>query len=287
MAEDRQFFGDRGVTSDLIHGGPNTPQVVQILAAGTGQVGLASSEFDIIRANQEGADFIVVAAMYSRNPLGLTWLAETNIQSMADLVGKRIGGIQGEQPNIEAAFKLAGLPIDYEFIPMSFDPTPLAEGEMDVITSYVTNQPIRFELQGIPTGTATWSDFGLPSYGDNLFVDKSWLADNRDLMVAYLAGLLEGVNANRADPNAVIPLIVSRYSADFDIDEEYFRAANPAYIGLMDNAFTNENGLLSIDPARLEGEIWTGLEAAGETNLPNADDYVDTSVLKDAHAALS
>ena len=39
-------------------------------------------------------------------------------------------------------------PLDYEFVPMSFDPQPLVDGEMDVITCYVTNQPIQLRMQG-------------------------------------------------------------------------------------------------------------------------------------------
>ena len=58
-----------------VHGGPNTPAVVQVLAAGDGNVGLSASELDIIQANSEGSDFVIIGAMYQRNPLGLTWLA--------------------------------------------------------------------------------------------------------------------------------------------------------------------------------------------------------------------
>lgn len=285
-AEEGGFFADRGVTSMLIHGGPNTPSVVQTLAGGEGQVGTSSTELALITANREGADFVVLGAMYQRNPLGLTWLAETPITGVPDLAGLRIGGTQGEQVQIDAAFKQAGLTPEYEFVPMSFDPQPLADGEVDVMTSYVTNQPIRFELQGIATEWATWSDLGLPSYGDILFTSKEWLDANRDLAVGYLAGLLQGVDANRADPSAVIPVITARYGADFDIDETYFAAANPAYIALMDSDFTADAGLLSIDPDHLENAVWPALEAAGESDLPAISDYHDPSVLQDAHESL-
>lgn len=284
LAEEKGYFTDRNVTSKLSHGGPNTPAVVQVLAGGEGNVGLSASELDIIKGNQEGSDFVVVAAMYQRNPLGYTWMADTQIATAADLVGKRIGAPQGDQVQIEAVFKINKLPVDYTFVPMSFDPQPLVDGEMDVIVSYVTNQPIQLELAGHAVKSAPYSDFGLPSYGDILFASKAWIDTNRDLLVRYLAALLSGADDNRADPMEVIPILVEKYGAEAEINEDYAVAANPAYIALMDSDFTNANGLLSVDPAFMESEILPGLVAAGETDLPTVDEFLDTTILKDAHA---
>ena len=256
-------FAERNVTSELGHGGPNTPAVVQVLAAGDGNVGLSASELDITQANAEGSDFVIIGSMYQRNPLGLTWLASTTINSAEDLVGKRIGGPQGDQVQFEAMLTINDLPLDYEYIPMSFDPQPLVDGEMDVIISYVTNQPIQLRLAGHEVEAKPYSDFGLPSYGDILFASRAWIDENRDLLVRYLAGLLAGVDDNRADPMAVIPILVEQYGSEAEIDEEYAAAANPEYIALMDSEFTEANGLLSVDPEKMENEVLPGLEAAG------------------------
>ena len=276
-------FSERNVTSELGHGGPNTPAVVQVLAAGDGNVGLSASELDITQANKEGSDFVIIGSMYQRNPLGLTWLAGTTINTAEDLVGKRIGGPQGDQVQFEAVLKINDLPIDYEYIPMSFDPQPLVDGEMDVMISYITNQPIQLTLSGNEVEAKPYSDFGLPSYGDILFASRAWIDENRDLLVRYLAGLLGGAEDNRTDPMAVIPLLVSEYGEEAEIDEEYAAAANPEYIALMDSEFTDTNGLLSIDPAKMEDEVLPGLAAAGATDLPTVDELLDVTVLQEAH----
>jgi ABC-type nitrate/sulfonate/bicarbonate transport system substrate-binding protein len=284
MAGSQGFFANRGVESVLAHGGPNTPAVVQVLAAGDGNVGLSGDELEILKANATGADYVAVAAMYQRSPFGYCWLTETGITGPADLVGKRIGGVQGDQIRIDAIFELNGLEADYEFVPMSFDPQPLVDGEMDIMTCYVTNQPIQLRAQGHDVTAAPFSDFGLPAYGDVIFASKAYIDANRDLMVAYLAGLLDGVDANRADPAAVIPVLVEEYGADNEIDEAYATAGNPAYIELMDSDYTAANGLLSMDPAYLETKVWPGLTAAGETNLPDVSAFLDATLLADAHA---
>jgi ABC-type nitrate/sulfonate/bicarbonate transport system substrate-binding protein len=283
LAEENGHFAERNVTSELGHGGPNTPAVVQVIAAGDGDVGLSSGELDITQANAEGSDFVIIGAMYQRNPLGLTWMADTTINSAEDLVGKRIGGPQGDQVPFEAVLKINGLPLDYTYVPMSFDPQPLVDGEMDVIISYVTNQPIQLRMQGYEVEAKPYSDFGLPSYGDILFASRAWIDENRDLLVRYLAGLLAGVDDNRADPMAVIPILVERYGSEAEINEEYAAAANPEYIALMDSDFTEANGLLSVDPAKMENEVLPGLEAAGAEDLPTVDELLDVTILQDAH----
>jgi ABC-type nitrate/sulfonate/bicarbonate transport system substrate-binding protein len=284
LGDENGHFAERNVTSELGHGGPNTPAVVQVLAAGDGNVGISASELDITQANSQGSDFVIIGAMYQRNPLGLTWLAGTPISSAEDLVGLRVGGPQGDQVQFEALLTINGLPLDYEYIPMSFDPQPLVDGEMDVIISYVTNQPIQLRLAGHDAEAASYSDFGLPSYGDILFASRAWIDENRDLLVRYLAGLLAGVEDNRADPMAVIPILVERFGSEAEINEEYAAAANPEYIALMDSDFTEANGLLSVDPEKMQNEILPGLETAGATDLPSsADEILDVTVLQEAH----
>ena len=72
------------------------------------------------------------------------------------------------------------------------------------------------------------------------------------------------------DPSASLPILQERYGADNEIDPESAALANPAYIGLMTSPFTDANGLLSVDPARMGDEILPALETAGAT-VPAVD----------------
>jgi ABC-type nitrate/sulfonate/bicarbonate transport system substrate-binding protein len=283
LADTNGLFTKYGADAELISGGPNTPAVAQVLAAGSADFGVASDELQLIQANAEGTDYVILGAMYQRSPFGYCWLADTPISTAKDLVGKKIGGVQGDQIRIDAAFKVNGLEPDYTFVPMSYDPQPLVDGDADIITAYVTNQPIQLGLKGIKTKSAPFSDFGLKSYGDVLFASKKYIDANRDLLVAYLAGLIAGVEANRADPTAVIPLLTDKYGKDAEIDVAYSTAGNPAYIALYDSDYTKTNGVLAIDPAYMDSDVLPGYAAAGEKNLPTAATLVDTTLVADAH----
>ena len=283
LADSQGHFAQRGVEVEFVHGGPNTPAVAQVLAAGDADIGVASDELQLIKANAEGTDFIILGAMYQRSPSGFCWLADTPIATAADLVGKKLGLTTGDEIRVDALFKINGLEPEYETIPMSFDPQPLIDGEADAITCYVTNQPIQLALQGIEAKSAPFSDFGLKAFGDVIFASKQYVDANRDLVVAYLAGLIAGIEANVADPEAVIPLLTDVYGKDVEIDVEYSKAGNPAYIALLDSAWTETNGYLSIDPAYLEGEVYPSYEAAGETGLPPVTELLDATLVADAH----
>lgn len=282
LADSQGLFAQRGVEVEFLHGGPNTPAVAQVLAAGDADVGVASDELQLIKANAEGADYVILGAMYQRSPSGFCWLASTDIADASDLVGKRLGLTTGDEIRVDALFRVNDLEPDYELVPMSFDPQPLIDGDADAITCYVTNQPIQLALAGIEAKSAPFSDFGLKAFGDVLFASKAYVEANRDLLVAYFAGLIAGVKANQADPEAVIPLLTDVYGKDVEIDVEYSKAGNPAYIALLDSDFTAANGLLSIDPDYLANEVYPSYEAAGESNLPPVAELLDTSVIADA-----
>jgi ABC-type nitrate/sulfonate/bicarbonate transport system substrate-binding protein len=282
LGDSNGYFAANGIKSTLIHGGPNTPAVSQIVASGDAEIGLAADELEVIKANAEGSDYVILAASYQRSPFGYTWLASTPISGPADIVGKRIGGVQGDQIRIDAIFKINGLPVDYEFVPMSYDPQPLVDGEMDIITSYVTNQPIALGMKGVETKTATFSDWGFTTYGDVIFAPRAWVAENRDVAVRYFKALIKGADDNLADPAAAIPVMMSTYGKDAELDEAFETKANVEYVKLMESDYTKANGLLAIDPDFVKDKVYAAYTAAGETNLPDVSKLLDLTVALDA-----
>lgn len=284
VGESEGYFEDEGVTIEIVHGGPNTPAVAQVLAAGQADIGIASDELQLIRANEEGADYVVIGAMYQQSPSSYTWLTSTGISSAEDLVGKRIGGIQGDQIRIEALFKVNDLPVDYTFVPMGFDPQPLVDGEVDVITSYATNQPIQLRQAGTDVTDQTFSEFGLKAYGDVIFASREYLEANEEKVIAALRALIKATEANMADPSIAVDLTVNEYAVDGGLDEAFATEANAGYISFIENDFTDASGILMVDPEYMENEVFAGYLAAGETDLPDVADFVDTSYMEAAHA---
>lgn len=280
LADANGLFKVQGVAAPFIYRAPNERPVAEVLRAGEADVGVAADELQIIQANREGADFVILGAMYQRSPNGFLWLAETPIAAPRDLVGRRIGLNSDDRARVNAVFRINGLPVDYQAVPVGLDAQPLIDGAADVATCYVTNQPIRLQLKGIAVKSVPYSDFGLDSYGGVLFASKNYVEANRDLLVRYFAGLLGGVDANVADPTAVLPLLKGM---DPNVDLAYSEAGNRAYNALIDSDYTRTHGRLMIDPAFVEGRVYPSYVAAGETNLPPVAQLLDPTVMADAH----
>ena len=109
LADANGLFADRGVDVRARHGGPNTPAVAQVLAAGDADIGVAGDELQLIKANNEGADFVALGAMYQRVAARPDVARRAPNRHAEDLVGKRIGGPQGDQIRIDAMFRVNGL----------------------------------------------------------------------------------------------------------------------------------------------------------------------------------
>ena len=133
---------------------------------------------------------------------------------------------------------------------MSFDPQPLdrRRRRRHHVLRHEPADPAR-SCRASTTKSAPFSDFGLKAYGDVLFASQAYVEANRDLLVAYFAGLLAGVEANVADPKAVHPAAHRRRTARTPRSTStYSEAGNPAYIALLDSDYTEANGLLHDRP---------------------------------------
>ena len=282
VADKNGYFADNGIAPGFVGGGPNAPEATQVIEAGEAQLGTASDTLQIIDAVAQGSDLVMIAAVLQQSPLGLAWL-DPEIETLEDMVGKRIGGSPDSPLNIDAVFAANDLPNDYEFVPIGFDPAPLANGEIDVIVCFVTNQPTVLELQGLEPISRTFSDFGTPLYADAIIGKRGYLDENRDAVVGYLRAVIQGWEKNMEDPAVGAQLAVEEYGADLGLDLEQSTKENERQIELQKSDLTDEKGLLWMDPDFMAGPVYEGIRATGRDELPDVAKLVDLSFLEEAY----
>jgi hypothetical protein len=87
-----------------------------------------------------------------------------------------------------------------------------------------------------------------------------------------------------ADPERGVDLTVNSYGADLGLDRAQQARQNELQIPLLESTDTDANGLFWISTALIREEIYPVFEAGGITDLPDPDDFVDTTVLQEALA---
>ena len=279
LADANGHFADHGVDVRARPRRPEHAAVAQVLAAGEADIGLAGDELEIINANNEGADYVALGAMYQRSPFGLT-LAGRHRRSprrgprrQADRRRRR-----ATRSSIDAMFRVNGLEPDYEFVPMSFDPQPLVDGEMDAITC-VRDQPADPAAAAGRRGRGRRRSptSGCKSYGDVIFASQAVRRrEPRPGGRLPRRPARRGRRQRRRPDGRRCRCSWTTYGADTEIDEDVRRAGNPAYIALMTSDFTEANGLLSMDPDYLENEVCPGAtRRPARPNLPTVDEFFD------------
>lgn len=283
VALDQGYYTDENLEVELIHGGPNVPNPVQVLSAGTADIGTASP-LVIAQAVNEGADYVVIGTRFQTTPFGMSSLPDNPIHTAADIVGKKIGGGAFDAVFLDALLVLNGLePGSYELVPIGFDPAPLPDGLVDGIANYMVSHPVILTARGIDNVAVSYADMGMPLYGDMIFVNRSFLEENREAVVGFLRATIKGWEKFFQDPDLGFDLMFDQYGAadNFLVREEQL-PVHEAQVELMTNDLTAEKGLFWMDLDLIAGDMYDVLRAAGVTDPPPVDSLFDTSILEEA-----
>ena len=117
------MFVQPSTTIEIIGAGYNSPESVQVLAAGNAEVGLSTDLLTVSDSNAQGTDFVIWGAGCQKSPFGLLSLADNPINTPEEMVGKTLGGPEGDQVFLDAVLTINGLQAgDYDFVPIGFDP---------------------------------------------------------------------------------------------------------------------------------------------------------------------
>lgn len=287
VALDQGYYTDENLEVEIIHGGPNVPNPVQVLSGGAADIGIASP-LVIAQAIEEGADYVVVATRFQTTPFGMSSLPDNPIYTAADIVGKKIGGGAFDAVFLDALLTLNDLePGSYELVPIGFDPAPLPDGQVDGIANYMVSHPVILTARGIDNVAVSYADMGMPLYGDMIFVNRSFLEENRDAVVGFVRGTVKGWEKFFADPDLGFDLMFDEYGAadNFLVREEQLPVHN-AQVALMTNDLTDEKGLFWMDLDLIGDEMYDVIRAAGVADLPSVESLFDLSVLEDAFGGM-
>ncbi|MCC3327286.1 ABC transporter substrate-binding protein [Nocardia abscessus] len=282
FADAKGYFREAGFGSvDLIAGGAASTSVEAGLDTGKVWLGLSAPQ-TTAPAILEGLPAKIVATTYQKNPFAIVSSAARPINSPEDMKGRKIGVQDTNQLIFNALLTANGMkPGDVTVVPAQFDPTPLANGEVDGWVSYVTNEPITLAAKGFQNTHFLFADFDLPLVAETLTVAQSTIDKERDKLKAFLAAEIKGWKDAVADPAESARLAVEVYGKDQKLDLAEQTKEAIAQNDLVVSADTAANGLLSMTDALIEQNI-AALRTA-KIDIKAAQLF-DLSVLREVYA---
>jgi ABC-type nitrate/sulfonate/bicarbonate transport system substrate-binding protein len=285
VAQELGMFAEEGVDVEVLEGGPVLRGAGRAVVAGSAEIGLASDLLDIVRLVGGGAPLRVVGATVAATPLGIAWLAPRAVESMADLVGLRLGaGTDDDRNVLDALFVANDLEPYYDFTLTGAGLDELIAGGVDAMCCSTLSQVPAAVRQGFPVESATFGDLGLPMAGDVVVVGSSYLADHRGEVVAFLRALGRGWSANASDPSLGVEATMSRHGATHGFVLADVEAENLLNLAHMTAAATPGASPLAVDVAALDATL-AAMARAGVGPLPSsATEVVDPTVLQMALA---
>ena len=280
FADSNGYYDEAGFSEVVMTAGPSTGTAE--LLSGSADVALSDSvSVGTVVANEE-APLKIIGATFQANPFTILSLADGgNIATPEDMIGKRIG-VQASNSSLFTAL-LAANDIDESeltIVPVDYDPSVLVNGDVDGFVAYVTNEAITVSMQGIETTTLNFADNGLPFVAETVTVTEQTIAENREMLKAFLVAEIKGWTDQLADPEEGARLAVEEYGVDLDLEMEKAIAGSEAQNELAVSADTEEGGLFVITEELQEQTVAT-LKAVG-LDL-EASDLFDLSLLAEVY----
>jgi ABC-type nitrate/sulfonate/bicarbonate transport system substrate-binding protein len=282
VAAKEGYYKKQGVSVNILPGGPDTDGLALIES---GKADIAVSNADVVaRANEQGADLVIIGAGFQKSPLAIMSLAADPIETPADMKGKNIGVPSGDEGTHAAFLAVNGLTDkDVTSVPVSFDVTPTTSGQVAGQYVFATEQPISAEEAGYKTHSMLLADYGLNVYAQVYVVTKTYLASNRATVEDFMKGEIEGWQAYVKDQTQAVDLTVNDYGKDQKLTVANQTEQASLQVPLLVTDTTKAHGLFWMSDADIAANLKT-IKALGITASKS---LFDVSVLKDIYQGAS
>ncbi len=223
LAQERGYFEEVGLHVKIYV--PADPAAaLQTVGAGRDTFGI-SYHSEILFAREQGVPVVSVAALVQHPLNSLMVLEESDIERPADLVGKTVGiaGLPSDEALLGTMLQEDGASLDdVEIVDVGYDLLPaLLSGRVDaVIGVYWTHETILAEEQGVPVRYLRVEEWGVPDYYELILAaGESTIAEQGDVITAFLGAMQQGYYDAIADPNAALAVLLDA-SPELDAEVE-------------------------------------------------------------------
>jgi NitT/TauT family transport system substrate-binding protein len=207
-AIEQGYYADEGLEVTLNHHAAGA-DLFGALVAGQEDLVMAGGD-EAIQARAKGADLVYVAEVFRDYPVSLIVPADSDIQTVADVAGRKVGlpGAYGANYlGLLALLDSAGLTeedIDMQSVGFT-QVTALLDKQVDAVMGYSNNEPIQLEKAGMPVRTFPVADV-MPLVSNGLVTTGKMLTDDPETVRKVVAATLKGLQYAIDNPQETVEL---------------------------------------------------------------------------------
>jgi len=255
LAEKLGYYKKHGLAVNLLAGGATVvPEPVVV----SGKALIATSAADsCAEAINQGAPLKIIGVRYQKNPFCIISLAKKPIKTPQELYGKKLGVSAANESAWTTFVKVANIDVSkITVVPVQFDPTPLATGEVDAWMGFSTDEPGELAVKGVKTYLFLFADFGYSIYSDLYEVTEDTLNTKEAELVAFLKAEKQGWTYNFAHMEEGTDTAMA-YAASSGLEKSQQMLENIAQKPLFYTPYTEAHGIFTMNPADIEANIKT------------------------------
>jgi NitT/TauT family transport system substrate-binding protein len=204
--------------------------------------------------------------------------ADSGIESVKDMKGKTIGLQNAARQQISGILQHNGLQKgDVKLVTVGYDATPFALGKVDAFTAFAFNEPIALAQKGIQTKCFSFSDIGLPAYGDVMIARTSTIKKEPELLAGFIGAARRGWQYTIDHPDEATQLTLDGFAKDQNSKQQ--RAQMTVEIPMLHSEATKSHGLLWMDKTVWQQSIDFMSTAKLLTKPVSVDDVMTNDIL--------
>ncbi|TGL44782.1 ABC transporter substrate-binding protein [Leptospira perdikensis] len=222
-ALEKGYYQEAGLDVEILESTVGIKGIHEKVTRSTGQYGVGSNE--LIQERYAGKPVVVLAVIFQHSPSVLYFKKSSNIQSIHDLVGKRVM-LTPRMDEIVAYLKKEGIKLsDLQLLEHRFRPDDLIQGRVDAYSGYSTSQAFDFQKANFPYIAYSPRVAGIDFYGDNFFTSEAEIREHPERVKAFREASLRGWQYAMNHQEEIADLIYEKYSQRSPKERLLFEAA--------------------------------------------------------------
>ena len=217
LAELEGYYDEVGLNVVIVKG-QGSGTTARLVASG--QAGLAYADSSATaQVIAQGAPIKILSTIYQSSPNAINALAESGIESVEDLRGKRLGEPTGEAGSalLPLLLEANGLTRDdLEIVPMPGTSLvgAITQGQVDAILGSTEGYNLVLEEQGFEVTVLPYAEWGVPTVSTSIIASERFLEENGNAVRCFIEASLRGWDEAIARPDDAIAALVEYFPFD-------------------------------------------------------------------------